>query len=101
MAKTARNPQERAEFRSAHSFLVKAAKLLAAKHPRLSEVMLEEIESWSPNYFTPEAIAARRLLRKAGGTIPLATPGYRKPKLAGLDRAIAGETTASPTSANN
>lgn len=95
MAKTASN--ERKAFRDAHCFLVKAAKVLQnqtdperADLKRIGAQFLEELQEWNPEYFSSEAIKARRLLRKAG-MFPVVTPGYRKPKLSAMDRVIAGE----------
>ena len=95
MAKTASN--ERKAFREAHCFLVKAAKVLQnqtdperADLKKIGARFLEELQSWNPEYFSSEAIYARRLLRK-GGMFPVATRGYRKPKLSAMDRVIAGE----------
>ena len=95
MAKTASN--ERKAFREAHCFLVKAAKMLSNKpHPeraavkRFADRFLEEMGAWNPEYFTDDAMQARRLLRR-GGAFPVRSRGYRRPKLSAMDRVIAGE----------
>ena len=44
--------------------------------------MEEEVKGWKPEYFTAEAVKARRLLRKAAG-LPIMTPRPRVKRTAG------------------
>ena len=60
--------------------LRQTSRALANHFPEVAAWMEEEIKGWTPEYFTAEAVKARRLLRRAAG-LPIMTRRTRTNRL--------------------
>ena len=72
----------RRNFMVSRTYLRQTCRSLAKYFPEVAAWMEEEVKGWKPEYFTAEAVKARRLLRKAAG-LPIMTPRPRVKRTAG------------------